>query len=78
MGSSQTMSYTVIGDTVNTASRLCSHGDSNQILVSKNVVQELGHELEVDELGASQLKGKSKMVEIFNVLKFKTPQSANT
>ena len=71
------MSYTVIGDTVNTASRLCSHGDSNQILVSQNVIHELGHELEVDALGASQLKGKSKMVEIFNVLNFKTSKSAS-
>ena len=41
MGSTQTMSYTVIGDTVNTAARLCSFAEAGQILISTPIAEEL-------------------------------------
>jgi adenylate cyclase len=35
IGSSQTMSYSVVGDTVNTASRLCAAAQADQIIISE-------------------------------------------
>ena len=67
MGSTQTMSYTVIGDTVNTAARLCSFAEAGQILISTPIAEELKGRLELVALPETQLKGKARAIPIYNV-----------
>jgi len=56
--------YTAIGDTVNTAARLESNAVQSQVLISKEVVEELGDRITVESLGEITMKGKGA-VEVF-------------
>jgi adenylate cyclase len=69
VGSSRALSYTVIGDTVNTSARLCGIADAGQIVVSESTYQRLGNRFEVEELPPAKLKGKERPLRIFNVLR---------
>jgi adenylate cyclase len=71
VGSSKALSYTVIGDTANTSSRLCSSATSGQIVVSETTLARIGHRFEVEEIDARSLKGKEKPMRRFNVLREK-------
>lgn len=54
-------SYDLWGDTVNTASRLESHGEPGKIHVSEAVYEKLKHAYVFEERGTIQLKGKGAM-----------------
>jgi adenylate cyclase len=71
VGSSKALSYTVIGDTANTSSRLCSSAISGQIVISETTLARVGNRFEVEEIEARSLKGKEKPVRRFNVLREK-------
>ena len=71
VGSSRTMSYTVIGDTVNTAARLCSHAGPGEVLISDPVKKRLEGKLTLEDRPAASLKGKAKPVPIYRVLSIK-------
>jgi adenylate cyclase len=76
IGSSQTMSYSVIGDTVNTASRLCAAAKAGQIIISensRNCVEEL---FELVEIEAVRAKGKFNPIRAFTVERELSPRSA--
>lgn len=73
IGSSLTMSYSVIGDTVNTASRLCSSAQSGQILVSENTWSQVKEHFEATPLGEIKAKGKFKPVNAWAVTGNKSP-----
>jgi adenylate cyclase len=68
LGSSKALEYTVIGDAVNTGSRLCSAAKPGQILVSEDTERKLNGLFELAELPAMALKGKSRALRIFEVL----------
>lgn len=72
VGSSKSLSYTVIGDTANTSARLCGVAESGQIVVSESTYSRLGAGFEVEELPPAKLKGKEKPLRIFNVIREKT------
>jgi adenylate cyclase len=71
VGSSKALSYTIIGDTANTSSRLCASALSGQIVLSESTLARVGNRFEVEEIEAKSLKGKEKPVRRFLALREK-------
>lgn len=67
IGSPKRLDYTVIGDTVNVASRLCGQAAGGQVLISQSTAEELGSHFELRALEPVQLKGKSQPVNVFEL-----------
>ncbi len=67
IGSSRTMSYSVIGDTVNTASRLCSAARPGQILISENTCSHVSEYVYATKLEPIKVKGKLEPVPVYAV-----------
>jgi adenylate cyclase len=67
VGSSKSLSYTVIGDTVNVSARLCGIATANQILISEATASQLGGRIRLNPLPDATLKGKEKPLKIFAV-----------
>lgn len=67
MGSVNHMDYTVIGDNINIAARLCGIAQPGQVLVSKTIANEIGDQAKCKTLPPVTVKGKDKPIEIFEV-----------
>lgn len=67
IGSSRTMSYSVIGDTVNIASRLCSAAQGGQVLISQATRERLGDGFFLEPLPELSAKGKYHAIRCFAV-----------
>ncbi len=72
IGSTRTMSYSVIGPTVNTASRLCAAAKPGQIIVSENTFSKVYTAFKVEELEPIVTKGHDHTTRIFNVVQAKS------
>ena len=68
IGSRDMMDYTVIGDTVNLGSRLCSSAKPNEILVSKPVYIKTKETFNYKPLDSIKVKGKKDKIELYKVL----------
>lgn len=67
IGSTHTMSYSVIGDTVNTASRICSAAKPGQIIISENTHKEVHHLFDMRALDPIKVKGKHQPLKVFGI-----------
>ena len=70
IGSASYMNYTIIGDTVNIAARLCQRARAGEILFSSTLKQSLdaqGVEIGATPLPPLQLRGRSHPIDIFCV-----------
>lgn len=67
LGSSRSMEYTAIGDTVNMASRFCGEATAGQILISEETMRRIKGRIDSRKLSVT-VKGKSGALEVYEVL----------
>ena len=70
IGSTERLDYTAIGDTVNTASRVCGVAEGGEIVVTEEFAEALPPgEFRIAELPPLKVKGKEAVLRVFQVLR---------
>jgi adenylate cyclase len=78
IGSQVKLEYTVVGDSVNVASRLNGLAGAGEIIISGVIYEQIQNMVAVEALPPQELKGKSEAIKIYKVLgiKDRTKESA--
>jgi len=73
IGSTERMEYTVIGNTVNTGSRIeaSTKAFGSDLLISEEVVKQIGDEFLIELAGAAEVKGRSEPLKMYKVRGYK-------
>jgi adenylate cyclase len=71
MGSTKTLSYTVLGRSVNLAARLCGMAEPGEVLLSPLTLEDVCDVVEVEELDPIKLKGIMEPVRPLRLLMLK-------
>lgn len=77
VGSVGRTEYTVIGDSVNTASRICSNTPGGEVWIGAETYNQTKDYIETEELGSQHLKGKATPIMVYRVTAWRpiTPQN---
>jgi adenylate cyclase len=68
IGSPKRMDYTVIGDSVNVASRLESGAEPNQVLIGEDTYLQIKGKFKTQKIGPRTLRGRSGQTVVYEVL----------
>jgi adenylate cyclase len=76
VGSAGRSEYTVIGDSVNTASRICSSTPGNQVRIGAETYNQAKNYLEAEQLEPQQVKGKAVPIVMYRVISLRSANPA--
>ncbi len=73
IGSAKLIQYATIGDTTNVTSRICNLAKPNEILIAQSTLDKLNNRtIPVEKMPPMRVKGKSKPLDLYRVLWYKT------
>ena len=80
VGSAGRSEYTVIGDSVNTASRICSSTSGGEVWIGAETYNQTKDYIETEKLEPQSLKGKAAPVAVYRVVAWRptTPENKNS